>query len=416
MHRRFHVAIATVVLLAAGCGSDGVGVRAVQRSQIVPGATTPSATTPATPTAPTESATLDARALVEALASDELSGRDSQTPGSTAAQTLIVEQISQFAQPALPDGYLQEFAYGTNILALIPGGDLTDEYIVIGAHYDHIGSACISADPIDHICNGATDNASGVAVAISVARAIAAAGTPRRSVLLALWDAEEDGLLGSAAYVAAPAIPIAQTVVYLNFDIQGAALLPSLADVTIAIGAETGGDVLAQATARAMASSTLQPLLLSRFLFEGRSDHANFARAGVPAVLFSDATGGCYHTAQDEADIVDFAKLAEQVVIASALVSDLAANDARPMRATATPEMVFGDAVLLLSLAEQSQPDLALLNPGAAAQITRFASDLRVIVTAGAAAFDEVAIATVTNGVDGFVQSLAETDCQSFVA
>jgi hypothetical protein len=406
---RIHrAAVATLLILVSGC-SVRSGVRAIERSEVVAVPTTGSV-----PIVATDG--LSARAIVEALASDELTGRDSQTAGSIAAQELLVEQIAQFAQPLPPDGYLQEFAYGANILALIPGRDLADEYVIIGAHYDHVGSNCDSNDPADHICNGATDNASGVAVAVSVARAIAAAGTARRSVVLALWDAEEDGLLGSAAYVANPAVPLAQTVVYLNFDIQGATLLPSLADVTIVIGAETGGESLTQATARALSHSTLQSLQLSRFLFQGRSDHANFAQAGVPAVMLSDSVGGCYHTAQDEADIVDFAKLEQQVAVGIALVGDLAATDTSLLPDPAVPEIVFADAVQLLMFAEQSEPDLALLSPQAAASVMEFASDLREVVNAGASAFDGAARAVVLNGVDGFVDALTQSECQSFAA
>jgi len=229
-----------------------------------------------------------------------------------------------------------------------------------------------------------------------------------------LWDAEEDGLLGSAAYVADPVVPLAQTVAYLNFDIQGATLLPSLANVTIAIGAETGGDALTQATAHAMASSTLQPLLLDSFLFEGRSDHANFAQAGIPSMLFTDSIGGCYHTAQDEADIVDFAKLDQQVVVGTSLVRELVATDAPPRLDPLAPNIGFDDAASLLAFAKQSEPDLPLLSPGAAVQILQFVIDLQAIVDAGAAAFDDAAIATVMNGIDQMVESLTRTSCQSF--
>lgn len=378
-------------------------MRAVERSDSVPA-----------PTSPVPGGGLNAQALIEALASDDLAGRNNQTPGSSAAQALIVEQLALYAQPALEDGFLQPFAVGTNILGVIPGGDLADEYVVIGAHYDHLGSDCVTDNPVDQICNGATDNASGVATVISIARAIAAEGTPRRSVLVALWDAEEDGLLGSAAYVADPVVPLAQTVAYLNFDIQGATLLPSLANVTIAIGAETGGDALTQATAHAMASSTLQPLLLDSFLFEGRSDHANFAQAGIPSMLFTDSIGGCYHTAQDEADIVDFAKLDQQVVVGTSLVRELVATDAPPRLDPLAPNIGFDDAASLLAFAKQSEPDLPLLSPGASVQILQFVIDLQAIVDAGAAAFDDAAIATVMNGIDQMVESLTRTSCQSF--
>lgn len=416
MHRPLHVAIATVALLASGCSSNEPWVHAVDRSESVPENSSTPSTTPGTPEVTTDSEGLSARELVEALAADELEGRDNQTPGSSAAQALIVEQIAQFAQPALPDGYLQPFTFGSNILGLIPGGDLADEYIIIGAHYDHIGYDCLSADPVDHICNGATDNASGVATVISIARAIAAEGTPRRSVLLALWDAEEDGLLGSEAYVAAPAVPLARTVAYLNFDIQGATLSPALANLTIAIGAETGGDALVKAVARAMGASKLQPVLLSSFLFQGRSDHANFAQAGIPAMLFTDATGGCYHTAQDDAEIVDFAKLDQQVAVGAAIVRELAATDTPPAFAPTAPSIVFADAVALLTFAGQAELDVALLSPGAGAQVTQFVNELRAIVDAGAEAFDSAASATVLHGVDQFVESLTESTCQSFAA
>ena len=96
-------------------------MRAVERSDSVPA-----------PTSPVPGGGLNAQALIEALASDDLAGRNNQTPGSSAAQALIVEQLALYAQPALEDGFLQPFAVGTNILGVIPGGDLADEYIVIG--------------------------------------------------------------------------------------------------------------------------------------------------------------------------------------------------------------------------------------------------------------------------------------------
>src|SRR5205814_313651 len=112
----------------------------------------------------------------------------------------------------------------------------------VGAHYDHLGNGCRSSDPNDDICNGATDNAAGVANVLSIGREIAQRpGARRRSVILAFWDREEDGLLGSAFYVRNPLVPLAQTVGYVNYDIQGANLLPSLERDTFAIGAETGG-------------------------------------------------------------------------------------------------------------------------------------------------------------------------------
>ena len=69
-------------------------------------------------------------------------------------------------------------------------------------------------------------------------------GAPRRTVILAAWDREEDDLCGSKWYVDHPLVPLAQTVAYVNFDIQGANLLPSLQNNSFAVGAETGGATL----------------------------------------------------------------------------------------------------------------------------------------------------------------------------
>ena len=208
--------------------------------------------------------------------------------GLLAAQQILIGQLAQFAQPADPtlegdDGFRQVFSSGTNLLGVIPGGDLADEWVVLGAHYDHLGTDCRIDDPADSICNGATDNATGVAVALGSARAIATAGTPRRSVLVALWDAEEDGLIGSAAYLQGPHAPAMQTIAYLNFDNQGSNLLPSSADRTVMVGAETGGAALVDAATTATAASKLQTASLSLVFGQGRSDHANFVAAGVPS-------------------------------------------------------------------------------------------------------------------------------------
>ena len=95
-----------------------------------------------------------------------------------------------------------------NVIAVLEGeGPLANETVVIGAHYDHLGNVCGDVSPADNICNGATDNATGVAAALAVGRSIAAGPQPRRSVVIALWDAEEDSLAGSAAYLASPAVP-----------------------------------------------------------------------------------------------------------------------------------------------------------------------------------------------------------------
>lgn len=357
----------------------------------------------------------DARGIVEMLASDELAGRDNLSDGSLAAQEFLYDQLSEFAEPAFDgegiDGYLQEFPDGANIVAVIPGTDLADEYVVVGAHYDHIGSDCPTSDPADVICNGATDNAAGVAAAIVAAGNQAEAGPPRRTVVVALWDSEEDGLLGSNHYTTDPVVPLEQTVAYVNFDIQGSVLLPSIAHRTIAIGAETGGPTFIDSVTAAAQASTLDTALLSVIFGQGRSDHTSFIANGVPAVFLTDATNACYHTAQDDVTAVDFEKLDQQIATATALLTDLASTDAVPVFDPATPIATYDDAVTLLAIAETSQGDFASLGAQGEAVSTQLLVDLRALVDAGPDAFTDESIGTLLGGAAGFIEALTMGEC-----
>jgi hypothetical protein len=358
--------------------------------------------------------------LVEALAADELQGRDNGTAGSLAAQQILIGQLAQFAQPVFPgiagdDGFRQTFSSGTNLLGVIPGGDLAGEWVVLGAHYDHLGTSCRVADPADQICNGATDNATGVAVAVGAARAIAAAGTPRRSVLIALWDAEEDGLVGSAAYLAAPPVPPAATIAYINFDNQGSNLLPSIADFTVMVGAESGGPALVDAAAAATAASTLTTIDLSVVFGQGRSDHANFVAAGVPSVFFTDATGPCYHTPYDDIDVVDFAKLDQQTATATALATELVATDTPPALDPNAPLTTYDDAVTMLTVTSTSRPDFHRFGPAGQAASEQYVTDLQAIVDAGPEAFGDAAIGTLLAGAAAYVDALTQGECDGFL-
>src|SRR5262245_15398665 len=93
------------------------------------------------------------------LSSDAMNGRQNATPGSAFAQSYLIASLKPFAvgldgTKTGDDRFKQAFTSGTNILAKIPGGDLANEYVIIGGHYDHIGNSCRTADPNDTICNG----------------------------------------------------------------------------------------------------------------------------------------------------------------------------------------------------------------------------------------------------------------------
>jgi len=362
--------------------------------------------------------------IVAELADDALAGRDNESDGSLAAQELLIGWLSKVAEPlddALPgdDAYRQPFlsfrGEGTNLLGVIRGGALPDEYVVVGAHYDHLGSSCTSVAPGNTICNGATDNAAGVAAVIGIARAIDALPTPpRRSVVLALWDAEEDGFVGSLHYVENDEIaPLSATVAHLNLDIQGANLSPSLRATSYAVGAETGGAELGALVESAIGAEALETQRLSFAFGGGQSDDINFVERGVPAVFLSDFVSACYHTSGDELTIVDFAKLREQTRIGFRLALELAETTTPPVFDAYfdSPRASFEDALALSKVFADLQDDLALFAPDQQAELLDARANVESVIDAGPDAFDSGSARTLIRAERAMSAALTSLPC-----
>ncbi|MGI9600308.1 MAG: M28 family peptidase [Acidimicrobiales bacterium] len=359
---------------------------------------------------------------VTVLADDNMGGRDNATPGSILAQDYLIDIVSFYAEglnsgASGDDAYRQTIPGGTNILAVIPGTDLADEYVMVGAHYDHVGSNCASGEPGDTICNGATDNAAGVAAVLEIGRILATPGnSPRRSVILAFWDREEDGLLGAGHYVANPLVPIGDTVAYINFDILGANLLPTLRSSSFAVGAETGGGDFVAGVEAAIGTQTLDTRQVSSIFGQNRSDYAVLIGAGVPTVFFSDSTGPCYHTVDDELSVVDFDKLDAQVAIAADLTLQLSSGALTPAFNGAAPLATYADALALDAVVQTALPDLDRFNAADQATITGFAGQLTTMVAEGEANFDAADISILLGGAAQIIGILTNGTCDGFLA
>ena len=361
--------------------------------------------------------------IVRRLASPHLDGRDNATVGSERAQRFIVGRLKRLGAGANTaangaEAYRQHFVQsgqtGTNLLAVIRGRELPDEYVVLGAHYDHFGTHsdasghCTRNAPAGGArCPGATDDASGVAAVLAIGRAIRKLPMPpRRSVVLALWDAEEDGLLGSLYYVGHPLVPLAATRAYVNFDIQGSDLLPSLSHSTFAVSPETGGSPLqAFVDAADQAEPALDVRPLSYIFGQGRSDYANFVANDVPTVFLGDGTNGCYHTVDDDIGIVDRRKLAAQARVGFRIAVQLAETSTPPpFRAPSQALATYADAVSLGAVFTEGLADLALFSPADRAMIQDTQADIAGLVAAGAGSFDQsdvgVLFSAAIQGID----------------
>jgi len=236
-----------------------------------------------------------------------------------------------------------------NVVALVKGSDphLKNEWVIISAHYDHEGTIG------QRIFNGADDNASGVAGLLEIAEAysVAAGGgvRPRRSILFAAWNSEEQGLLGAWAYTLAPLHPLAQTVAVLNMDMIGRneeipvsggfrfrGLTPQTAESnrnTVNILGYSRSPDLQQAASNANATTALK--LEFRYDDNGsnllrRSDHWPFLYRKIPAIFVHTGLHPDYHTERDLPDKLNYQKMERIVRMVHQLSWNLAQSDARP--------------------------------------------------------------------------------------
>ncbi len=175
-----------------------------------------------------------------------------------------------------------------NVVGVVRGSDpkLRNEYVAYSAHWDHLGIGPADARG-DSIYNGASDNASGVADILAIARSAAQSAKPRRSQLFLFVTAEESGLLGSQYYGEHPTVPVANIVANLNVD--GGNLLGRVRDLTV-LGANKSslGPSLA-AMVRADGMRITPEAHPERGLFY-RSDHFSLAKVGIPAVSIARGT------------------------------------------------------------------------------------------------------------------------------
>lgn len=198
---------------------------------------------------------------------------------------------------------IHEHGRAWNVIGLLRGTDpaRASQAVVVGAHYDHLGrggETSLAPGRFGEVHPGADDNGSGVAGVIGLARMFAAAGGARRTIVFAAFAGEEMGLLGSARYVRAPAVPLERTVAMLNMDMIGRLR----GDTVYVFGADTGKE-FREALAVANRAAGLQ-LQFSGDGY-GPSDHTPFYAKDRPVLFFFTGPHEDYHRPSDTPDKIN---------------------------------------------------------------------------------------------------------------
>jgi hypothetical protein len=268
---------------------------------------------------------------VETLADDALEGREAGTRGGRAAALYLTNELRSYGIEGAADdgGYYQVFnGRYRNILGKLEGSDpeLKHEFIVIGAHYDHVGygNRSNSFGPFGYIHNGADDNASGTSGLLEVIEAFSKLEqSPRRTIIFTFWDGEEKGLLGSKHYISHPAAPLSQTKAMLNADMIGRLREDSL----MIYGSRTGTGWRSVASRLNVTDMTID------FTWElkGNSDHYPFFQRRIPVLMLHTGLHDDYHRPRDDANKINVDGIQRVSRLLFSIAHELASNSEIPV-------------------------------------------------------------------------------------
>jgi Peptidase family M28 len=253
-----------------------------------------------------------------------------------------------------------EQAHSQNVIGILEGSDpvLKNEYVAIGAHYDHVGMNPF-ANGEDKIWNGADDDGSGTVSVMAMAQAFSKGARPKRSILF-IWHAgEEKGLWGSEYFTDNPTVPIGSIITGLNIDMIGRyqqagdenaknKLLPKQNEVFL-IGSKLMSTELGE-----VSEATNKAFLKLGFNYKYddpndpeqyfyRSDHFNYARKGIPIIFYMDGDHADYHQPSDSIEKIDFAQMEKVAKTIMATGWELANRPVRPKVDKPLPASVTGN-------------------------------------------------------------------------
>jgi len=241
----------------------------------------------------------------------------------TFGEPAISESASASAGPTTAAQWVSQ-----NVLAVLPGeGELAVEWVVLGAHYDHVGWT-LQADTA-LVYNGADDNASGTALLLELARSLAeweanggVGSNGRRSIMIQAYGAEEVGLVGSTYFCENPTVPIGDIVAMLNFDMVGRYAENGLTLVGYSVSPDWP-EIVADANSEGLEFSENIGLV-------SRSDQACYYERQRPILFFHTGIHDEYHTPYDDIELIDFDGMETVGELAAAVAVILAVRPEPP--------------------------------------------------------------------------------------
>jgi len=328
----------------------------------------------------------DARAIysdIAYLASDPLEGRGTGTPGNDSAAAFIARRFGMLGLQKLDSSFEQHFVAHPlaahnetpaelptqNVVGFLPGSDpqLRGEYVVVGAHFDHLGRSSIGALDLDRknvIRRGADDNASGTAAVLELAR-LFSISPAKRSLLFVTFSGEELGLLGSEYFVANSPLPLDSSVAMVNFDMVGRLRDDKLIVYGVATATELPVLLDSANASASRAQPPAQPLWRTPLRITalgdgyGPSDHSSFYSRKIPVLHFFTDLHEDYHSAGDVVSKINATGEAHVVDIAERVIRSIADRPSRLtfVRSAAPPPVANsrqGSEVYLGSIPDMS--------------------------------------------------------------
>jgi hypothetical protein len=224
-----------------------------------------------------------------------------------------------------------------NVAGYLPGE--TDEYIIVGAHYDHLGLGdqhSLAPSQAGTVHPGADDNASGTAGVIELARWFSRQPKQKRGILFLTFAGEENGLLGSAWYAEHPDLPNAKAVAMLNMDMIG-----RIRDGKVYIGGSSTGSGLRQMLDRVTPQHSLK-VDYSEGPEAGSSDHTSFIAKQIPSLFFFSGLHSDYHKPSDTWDKIDAPDAARLLTLVADIADNLRSDAGRPQFTRTAPSNPHG--------------------------------------------------------------------------